>query len=174
MPKKNPNRPYKAIPPAALKTTSRLQTRRKDSPAKSVPSLQRVTLDDLRNSRERVRLQTLQRKIALAPPLDRHPPEKLGDFLPPWFEKNVAKSGELLATASETLQAALPAKLWRNIALGPLQRGLLTLYCTSSTAKMELDMVLRTGSPGLRHLQMATKGLIFKVKTVVDRASTSG
>ena len=174
MPKKNPNLPDKPIPPAALKTMSRVQTGRKHWPTKSVPSLQRVTLDDLRNSRERVGLQTLQRKISLAPPLDRHPPEKLGDFLPPWFEKNVAKSGELLATASETLQAALPAKLWRSIAIGPLQRGLLTLYCSSSTAKMEIDMVLRTGSPGLRHLQMATKGLIFKVKTVVDQANTSG
>lgn len=171
---KHTNQPDTAKPPAAFKKKSRARTGGKASSAKSVQRLQRITVDDLRSSQERIRLNTLQRKIALAPPLDRHPPEKLGDFLPSWFEKNVVQSGELLALASETIQAALPAKLWCNIALGPVQRGLLTIYCSSSTAKMELDMILRAGSSNLRHLQIATKGLIFKVKSVVDRSIVTG
>lgn len=137
---------------------------------------QRVTLEDLRNSKERVLLQKLQRKIALAPPPDRHPPTRLGDFLPEWFATNITKSNDLLAIASETLRALLPVKLLRTITLGPLQRGQLTVYCSSSTAKMELDMLLRPGAAtsGLRQLQMATKGLIFKVKTMVHREYTKG
>jgi hypothetical protein len=167
----NLNNPQAARRSDGFKTPHRGQKARHTSRVNNSP--QRLTLDDLRKSRERLRLQTLQKKIALAPPLDRRPPEQLGDFLPQWFEKNVVKSGELLATASEALQEVLPEKLRNNIAFGPLQRGQLTLYCSSSTAKMELDMVLRVGSSGLRHLQMVTKGLIFKVKTVVDRAIVS-
>ena len=150
------------------------RTGRKPSSSKSSLARQRVTLEDLRSSRERLQLKTLQKKISLSPPSDRRPPENLGDFLPQWFQTHVTKTGDVLVTASETLQATLPEKLWRGIAIGPLQRGLLTLYCSSSTAKMELDMLLRPGTPGLRHLQIATKGLIFKVKTVVDRARSTG
>ena len=147
----------------------------KRKPVRGSPMhLQRVTLEDLRNSKERVMLQKLQRKIALAPPTDRHPPTRLGDFLPDWFETNVTKSSDLLAIASETLRAVLPMKLLRTITLGPLQRGQLTVYCSSSTAKMELDMLLRAATPGLRQLQTATKGLIFKVKTMVHREYTKG
>ncbi len=150
------------------------RTGRKQSSLKSALSRQRVTLEDLHNSRERIQLKTLQRKISLSPPSDRRPPEKLGDFLPQWFQAHVTKTGDVLATASETLQATLPEKLWHSIAFGPLQRGLLTLYCSCSPAKVEVDMLLRPGTPGLRHLQIATKGLIFKVKTVVDRARSTG
>ncbi len=129
-------------------------------------------MEALRSSRERVLLQKLQRKISIAPSVDQHPPRKLGDILPEWYEKNVSKSGDLLAKASETLQAALHGKLLKTIAMGPLQRGHLTLYCSSSAAKMELDMVLR--GTLLRQLQTATKGLIFKVKTVVNREYSKG
>ncbi|MGC8624082.1 MAG: DciA family protein [Phycisphaerae bacterium] len=129
----------------------------------------RLTLEDLRHSRERQLLHKLQRKIAMTPPVDHHPPQRLGDFLPQWFDKNVTKSGNLLIATTETLQAIVPPELLRAIALGPLQRGQLTLYCSSSTAKMELDMLVRAGTPGLRQIQIATKGLIFKVKTVVNR-----
>lgn len=146
----------------------------KKSSLQSTLSRQRVTLEDLRNSRERMQLKTLQRKISLSPPSDRRPPEKLGDFLPQWFQTHVTKTGDVLVTASETLQSTLPEKLWRTIAFGPLQRGLLTLYCSCSTAKVEVDMLLRPGTPGLRRLQIATKGLIFKVKTVVDRTRCTG
>ena len=149
-------------------------TGRKQSLSKSALSRQRVTLEDLRNSRERMQLKTLQRKISLSPRSDRRPPEKLGDFLPQWFQMHVTKTGDVLATASETLQPTLPEKLWRSIAFGPSQRGLLTLYCSSCTVKMEVDMLLCPSTPGLRHLQIATKGLIFKVKSVVDRARSTG
>ncbi len=130
------------------------------------------TLEQLRNSEERLRLHRLQRKIALAPQVDPHPPEKLGDFLPKWFDKNISKSGDVLALTNEALKAQLPAKLYRTIALGPLQRGHLTLYCSSSTAKMEIDAVLRQTL--LRNIQIATKGLIFKVKIVVNREYSTG
>jgi hypothetical protein len=129
-------------------------------------------MEALRSSRERVLLQKLQHKISLAPPVDRHPPAKLGDILPQWYEKNVAKSANVLASASETLQAALPGKLLKAITIGPLQRGHLTLFCSSSAAKMELDMALRNTL--LRQLQTATNGLIFKVKTMVNREYSKG
>ncbi len=170
--KSNHQHPISAA--AAIKPLRTARAGFKKSSSKSALSRQRVTLEDLRNSRERMQLKTLQRKISLSPRSDRRPPEKLGDFLPQWFQTHVTKTGDVLATASETLQSTLPEKLWRSIAFGPLQRGLLTLYCSCSTAKIEVDMLLRPGTPGLRHLQIATKGLIFKVKTVVDRARTTG
>ncbi len=171
---KNPKNPILIPPATRIKPTSASGTGRKQSSLKSALSRQRVTLEDLRNSRERMQLKTLQRKISLSPPSDRRPPEKLGDFLPQWFQTHVTKTGDVLVTASETLQSTLPEKLWRNIAFGPMQRGLLTLYCSCSTAKVEVDMLLRPGTAGLRRLQIATKGLIFKVKTVVDRTRCTG
>ncbi len=165
----NHKAPYSKSHPIAAGNRNNTYRFHNKYPVTTSPVTARLTLEDLRRSRERLQLHQLQQKIAMTPPVDRHPPEKLGDFLPQWFEKNITKSGNLLTAATEALQTIVPAKLFRTVALGPLQRGQLTLYCSSSTAKMELDMLLRSGTPGLRQIQITTKGLIFKAKTVVNR-----
>ena len=169
-----------ALPPAEAERTDSArpspirQRRKSESPTVGAgrTHVQANAWEQLRDSRERLALHRLERKISLAPRVDPHPPEKLGDFLPKWFDKNISKSGDVLALANEALKAQLPGKLYRTIALGSLQRGHLTVYCSSSTAKMEIDAVLRQTL--LRNIQIATKGLIFKVKIVVNREYSMG
>ncbi len=124
------------------------------------------------DSHQKSKFATLSRIIQSRPPLDRHPPVKLGDFLPDWFEKNIAKPGILLADVVEILKMELPDPLVRVSSLAGIHRGSLLVYLQSAAAKSEIDSRLR--SHLLAKIQLRTRGTVRRVKTVVNRMKADG
>lgn len=126
----------------------------------------------LADSHQESQFATLSRIIQSRPPLDRHPPVKLGDFLPDWFEKNIAKPGILLTDVVEIWKAELPDQLVRASSLAGIHRGSLLVYIQSAAAKSEIDSRLR--SHLLAKIQLRTRGTVRRVKTVVNRMKADG
>ena len=121
--------------------------------------------DILTQSNLRMQFRTLSKMIDSKPPLDRHPAVKLGDFLPDWFAKNVARPSGLLTDAVEVWMAELPAQLAAASSLVGVHRGSLLVYVQSAAAKAEIDSILRSHLLG--KIQIRTRGTIQRVKTVV-------
>ncbi len=124
------------------------------------------------DSHRKSRFATLSRIIQSRPALDRHPPVKLGDFLPDWFEKNIAKPGILLTDLVEIWKTELPDQLVNASTLAGIHRGSLLVYIKSAAAKSEIDSRLR--SHLLAKIQLRTRGTVRRVKTVVNRMKADG
>ncbi len=125
----------------------------------------------LAQNRQQSRMETLSRIIRSRPPLDRHPPERIGNFLPEWFDRNVEKPGVLLTDIVELCKAELPRQLYDAVALAGIHRGSLTIYVQSAAAKAEIDSCLRSSL--VSKIQTRTHGVVQKVRTVVNRSMAS-
>ena len=101
----------------------------------------------------------------------RHANEKVGtqslaDILPGWFATEVLKPARTMDFL-EPLWRNLPEPLRRTCTLKGIHRSVLTIHCDQSTARSELERLLRNGL--LAQVQAASHGRVKKVKTVVKR-----
>ncbi len=154
----------------AEKTTPLPTSKKSASPDNPEKSSEISSL--LADSRQKNKFDTLSRIIRSRPALDRHPPVKLGEFLPDWFEKNIAKPEILLTDLVEIWKVELPDRLVRASALAGIHRGSLLVYIQSAAAKSEIDSQLR--SQLLAKIQLRTRGTVRRVKTVVNRMKADG
>jgi len=91
---------------------------------------------------------------------------RLGDVLVPWYERTVAKPAAKMDGVAEIWQEMVPAPIVGHCRLVEFHRGTLKVSLDSATVRAELETRLRGGL--LRMLQNATKGALFRVKTVVS------
>ena len=115
---------------------------------------------------DRLQVVSLQTLLTNKKRPDTRDAAKLGDVLLPWYEKTVTKPAAKLGRIAEIWQELVPAKLVQRSRLTAFTRGTLTVSLDSAPARSELDSLLRSGL--LRVLQTASKGALFRVKTVVE------
>jgi hypothetical protein len=124
-------------------------------------------IKDLKHAKENADIAGLSRQLRFVRPSDSHPPKSIHAFLEPIIKQNLQHRSAILAQASELLMRTLPEKIGSSIALGSFSHGTLHIHTTSAPAKAEMDRLLRQGLE--QQVQIATKGVVSKVRTTIDR-----
>jgi hypothetical protein len=92
-------------------------------------------------------------------------PQKFGDALLGWVQKNVEKPCKELAEVAPSWESHAPANARQHARLVSYRNGVLKVACDSTTARASLSMALRGGL--LAQLKGEAKRL-WKVKLVVE------
>ena len=92
--------------------------------------------------------------------------QPLADILPGWFATEVLKPARTMDFL-EPLWRDLSEPLRRTCSLKGIHRSVLTIHCDQSTARSELERLLRNGL--LAQIQAASHGRVKKVKTSLKR-----
>ncbi len=92
--------------------------------------------------------------------------QSLAEILPGWFATEVLKPARTMDFI-EPIWRSLPEPLRRTCNLRGIHRPILTIHCDQSTARSELERLLRNGL--LLQIQAASHGRVKKVKVVVKR-----
>lgn len=130
-------------------------------PAKAVAGIGNVEMVG-----DKVKVYSLQHLLHNKRDFKRREASKLGEVIGPWFEKEVARPGKQLAGVWELWVAEVPAAIVAESRLAGMLRGTLSVQVSSAPVRAELDSLLRRGL--LRRLQELSRGVIYRVKTLVD------